>query len=76
MYCMYEKIVNGSVRFDEKTSSNTVPADFLFEKNTVPIEKNKLKKTNYKRNEHDPWLLARSSMLALVQFSTGKKAAM
>ena len=30
---------NGPVRFAEKTSRNTVPTDLLWEKNTVPAEK-------------------------------------
>ena len=42
------------VRFAEKISRNTVPANLLWEKNIIPAEKNKLKKTNYKRSEHGP----------------------
>ena len=36
-----------------KTRRNTVPADLLWEKNNILIKKNKLKKTDYKRSEHN-----------------------
>ena len=39
------------VCFAEKTSRNIVSADLLWEKNTIPAEKNKLKCTDYKRNK-------------------------
>ena len=42
----------GPVRFAEKTNRNAAPANLLCEKNTVPAKKNKLKNTDYKRNEH------------------------
>ena len=45
-------LVLGPVRFAEKTNRNTVPADLLGEKNTVPAQKkNKVKNTDYKTNE-------------------------
>ena len=39
----------GPIRFAEKTSRNTIPADLLWEKNAVPTKKYKLKNTDYKR---------------------------
>jgi hypothetical protein len=39
------------VRFYWKISGNTVLADFLWEKNTILTEKNKLKSTDYKQAE-------------------------
>jgi len=42
------------VRLAEKTSRNTVPANLLWEKNTVPSEK-KTKKYGLQENEQGQW---------------------
>jgi len=52
----------GPDRFAEKTNRSTVPADLLWEKNTVPAEK-----TNYKRR------IIREANRALNMFSTAKQ---